>query len=372
LWLHTGSTDSAELIPRIEFQPSDATWSEDSSAPLGATSNHPNLHITSNPNLKDNEGRLKSFVSIRNYDTSVDSTYFPFPIDLSKFTPNSYFIESQGSKLVVPLSVQQYDKNPEWFIVETPFPLEGIAGTGVGKYASQRPIWDFMAVLGYTPVQVDTFDLIFSPDDVEKYGVSPPRLMHVPYSANVYGWFIGVQSNIQTYGNCFATGSIPGGLKIVKDDSLAPWTYGSYLNYSIACTQLANRGISSSTVLDSLDLTSVGLPDYNIGDPIGESAIIVGISTQYGVDGVTTNYQLKTFAYPVQKITKLLQDKIVKGNNAFNYAQKEIINLNKSIKDQTDTINKSSEIKQSLKSALSDIQDYGFYAELVRPSVSGV
>lgn len=371
-WLRTGSYDSSELIPRIEFKPSEATWSEDLSAPYGATSNHPNLNTTFNPNLKDSQGRLKSFMSIVDFKTKVDNTYFPYPIDLSKFTPENYFIESQGPKLVIPLSVEPYDKNPEWFIVETPDAIEGIAGTGSNQYGTQRPVWDFLAVLGYAPLNISTFDFMFSPDDVSIYGLASPRLMYLPYSANVYGWFIGVESNIQTWGNCFATGSIPGGLKIIKDDSLAPWTYGSYLNYSTACTQLALRGSAPSTKIDLSDITVAGLPDYNLGDPIGQSAVITAISAQYGPDGFTTSYQLRTFAFPPQRITKLLQDKITKTSNALNYAKKQIVNLNNSRQEEKeDSINKSSEISDVLTS-LSNIDDFGYMAALVRPSASGI
>ncbi len=165
-----------------------------------------------------------------------------------------------------------------------------------------------------------------------------------------------------------ASGNLNGGVKIVNDSSLGPWTYGSYNNFNTAGSGLANRAISPATYIDLAELTLAGLPIYNLGDIIGQSANITGLSVQYSKDGVTTSYSLRTFAYPSYRLTKLLTDKITSAYNKINYVKRDIVDLNKQLVRQDIIVTNTKKIDNSL----SDSKDYGYLIGSVPSSADGI
>jgi hypothetical protein len=328
-WLATGSYDSSELYPRIEFEPADACWSENNSIPSGIGGNHPLLHSSSNPNFKNQVGCIKAFVSIPNYDSSID-VGFPYPLELEKIGRDDVLIETLNNKAVLPLASVAYDKDPDRFFVQTSIPLEG--KTASSRFRDKRYYYDFLIEMGYSDSEIKKYNLMQGMGDNNDYGLAPPRLHKVPYSNEQYGFFLPVQSNVRTYGPFVASGTRACGVNVVNDDGLAPWTFGGYSKLSQAGTQYVNSVASLATVIDTAEINIVGLPIYNIGDPVGQSAYVAGISFQYGADGVSTKYVLKTFTYPAIRLSKLLYDRTTNVFNRILYTQREIVDLSKVLK----------------------------------------
>jgi len=307
-WLAENTYDSSELTPRLEFEAVSAAWSEPyKDVPSGATQNHPVLMSSSNLNLKTDLGLTKAFLSINDYDTVVDPTYFPWPVDISDYTPGEWLFDS-NDKLVVPISVDVYQKEPSKAIVRVSRPLtELTVGSG---YVRNNPHYDFLLAIGYTHAQITGFHMLDKGDDNLNYGLAPRRLHHnIPLSSNAYGFFIPVQRNEKNFAGVFATGTRHGGVNVIHDDSLAPWTYGNASVFNDACSGIVGRAFNSTTSVESAQISIAGIPVYNIGEKFGENANITAISISLGPDGLTTNYTIKTFNYPRTALTKTLQDK---------------------------------------------------------------
>lgn len=326
-WLASGTFDSTEMMPKIEFTTCEAAWSEPNKAtPTGATLNFPVLQLSTNPNFKDSVGRTKSFLGIPDYD--IGSSSFNHPIDLSVMSRDQFILD-QGFKLVVPVQVQQYEKDPIRVEVIPSVPIQGIQN-GSGYY-DQKPYYDFLVAMGYTQTDIKDYNLMDSADDNRQYGLCPARPYTLPYNSNQYGFFIALERTELNYGGFIASGSRNGGVQIIQDSSLAPWTYANYTNYNTAGQQIATRAVATCTTIDTADITIAGLPVFNIGDALGDTANITGLSAQYGINGFTTSYNLKTFAYAANRITKLLTDKITNIYNKVNYNKKAIVDLSKKI-----------------------------------------
>jgi len=325
-WAQTGEFNSTNLFPEAEFTPVDYAWSEQRSLPTGSLLNYPSLAVTHNPTFRDEVGRFRSFLGWVDYDTFTNSE-FPYPIDLSLLKRDEFFIENQGDKLVVPIKVEQFERDPDWGIVTLNVPLQ--AQLGPSGYNQEKQFYDFLIALGYTEANILNFGLLYNLGETHDYGLAPPRAYNVPHSNDIYGFFIAMQSTIYNFGPFVASGSENGGIKVVRDSSLGPWTYGNYENFLTAGQQLANLAVVTDILVDSAELTVAGLPDFNIGESIGTAANINGLSIQLGAEGLTTRYSIKTFALPNQRLTKLLFDKVNYMNSEINANRRDIVNLDK-------------------------------------------
>lgn len=368
-WLASGTVATSELVPRIEFSPAQYAWSEPNKAtPSGATLNYFVLQDNKNPNFKDNVGRTTAFLGVPNYDTKVDNLTFPYPVDFSSRDLNSVILD-QSSRMAVPISITAYDKDPTRFITQLDNPIEGLPITS--GYENQKAFYSFLRYFDYSHDEIVKFNLMDTYGTNSDYGLAPPRLhANVPYSSNIYGFFINIQRNDQNFGGFIASGSLNGGVNIVEDSSLAPWTYGSIEKFNEAGQLLANRAGSSNSLLSSSELNIIGLPVFNLGDLVGINSVVSALSIQYGVDGFTTNYQLKTYTVPQQRLIRLLTDKINSNYNKILYNQKQIVDLNKALTEESDPITKPSQIPTKVNKGQS--VNTGQTVGIVIPHVSGV
>lgn len=318
-WLQSNTFDSTELYPGIEYTVASAAWAENSALPYGIP-NHPGLLATGSTILKDENGLLRPIFSTPQYvRTSGYSVQFPYVIDTRKLVPEAYWLEASGSagaKFVMPISCQAYEKYPVSGIVSFPFVLEGIVSTSGTKYDDQKSFYAFLKAVGYPDHVIDNFNLIDTIDDNTAYGLCPPRLNHIKSQPSAgYGLYIPIVSKTTSYGPFIATGVVPGGARLVIDSSLQPASYGGLLTMYDAGNDILDAAGSSVTVVDSADVTVAGLPERNLGEIVGDSAVISSISMQYGIDGFTTAYGLRTYVFAPGKVTRLLTDKVAKMFN---------------------------------------------------------
>jgi len=337
-WINTASFEGTELFPLIEFEVSDAAWSQGFGGgvyPYNIT-NHELLHQYNNPAFKDSLGRIKSFVSLVDYNDNDDGYIvgdFPYPIDTSNIPPDQMFIE-QGNKLVLPITVTQYNLYPASGIVEFPFPIEGLVNTT--GYDDKTAFHEFLQYMEYTTAQITGHQLIDKIDDNSAFGLAPPRLPYMLSVQENYGLHIPLRSNIQTYGPFISSGTVPGGLQLIEDSNLAPWTYGSITGLNVAGQQNVLSSNNTIGKVVSADLSLAGLPELNLGDIIGDSSSITSLAVQLGAEGLTTNYTIRTFVLPPFKTTKVLQDKIASILLDSKQHTKDIIDLDKVINTKDD------------------------------------
>lgn len=378
-WLASGTFDSSELTPRIEFSAVDAAWSEPGRGlPSGATLNHPRLQDTSNLTFKDNLGLTKGFLSVYNYDIAVDAVYFPYPVDLSQFNRGEVLFES--SKLVVPISIQPYEKEPSKAIIRIASPLTAI--TTPSGYLKNNPYYAFLKALEFTDAKIRAYHLMDSAGDNQAYGLAPQRLHHdIPISSDVYGFFIPVQRNEKSFGPFIATGTRCGGVNVINDSSLAPWVYGNMNVYNDAGSGIIGRAYNGITSVESAQISIAGMPVYNLGDKFGENANITAITSQVGGDGMTTNYTVKTFTSPRITATKTLQDKFTFVGGL---GQKQKI-PNKTIQDFTFLVPERSDVFRNLSALRKQLAgtqntfidpwtqaNFGDLCTVVQPAISGL
>ncbi len=353
-WLRDGTYDNTEYFARLEYGIGDSAWAEDIAYPSGIT-NHPVLLGCSNANFKDNMGKIKPFVSINNKGSAYSSE-FPYYLDVSRYTRN--IILEQGNKIVIPCNVEQYELDPDNAIITISDPIEGISVSGYYGYENQKEYFDFLRAVGYTDANITGYFLQLNTYDHENYGLERPRLYQLKSVAGNYGIHIPIISNCSTFGPFYATGLNKGPLTIVSDDSLAPWTYGSYAKMNIAGQQLANRAASSVYIIDFGNLNIAGLPAYNLGDKIGLNANITSISIQSSTDGLTTNYGLKTFALPAGRLSKLLTDKITKAFNDVQYAKRQIITIKNKEDDNSNRLTDRKKIESASNTGVGMLLSY--------------
>jgi hypothetical protein len=326
-WLvESAAIRSTEVVPKLEFQPTQFAWSEPNKAsPSGATLNYPVLQGTTREGFKDSDGKVTAFLGIGNYKSEVDPDW-KFPVDLTKLDKGDYLIDQE--RLVVPLSVQVYEKFPSKALVtiNTPLPAAAMPDTDgyftnfsgfSGSYYDpfQGPYYEFLRFKGFTDTQIATYGLLtLQNDEQQSLGLAPRRLgCIVPINPGVEGFFVPAQSNLINYGNFVSTGSVTTPINIIEDASLAPWTYGSWENMRVAASSIIGRVNSTSYIAEFGQVRVAGYPQFNVGYPLGLNNLITNISLDYGVDGFATNYTVKTYTLAGIKLTKLLQN----GGNGY-------------------------------------------------------
>lgn len=351
-WLRNDRVSIEGTLPEIEYHPASAAWMERTGGLPGGVSNHELLEDTDNPNFIDELGRHKPFVSYLDYD-STDNEAFPYIIDTSILEPGSYLIE-QGRKLVVPVSVEQYDKWPEYCIISVGADIQGRTNLSSTGYIEQTAFLDFLHEMNYTKSQIDDFQLMKNNGDNLDFGLAPPRPIIIECTRETEGVHIPLEWKNRTWGVWTSGLNITnGGTELISDGDLGPWTFGGSGNLNIAAMQTLAKSMSTSNVIDSADIVLAGLPVFNLGARIGNNANISAISLQYGVDGLTTSYAVKTFGSPL-RLSQLLQDKITKVYNEAFYNRRQIVNINDRVdrnrpsESASNNINKKSEINRAL------------------------
>ena len=343
-WQSAGYGTTKEY-PDLQYEPVSSAWCESGGYPSGIN-NHELLLASHSDVFKDEQGRLKAFVSIPTY--RLPTVSFPYSIDTSLIPQGEYFIE-QGDKLCLPISVEVYERHPSRFIATLNSTVQAATPSGgLQSYANQKAYKDFLYVMGFTEAQIGQYRLDKNIDDEARFGLAPARPMILPSVAQTYGFFIPVQFKNLTFGPWYASGVRPGGITLNTNSDLQPCTYGSHAYLDSVGRQTVAKAISTADVLDSADISIAGLPSYNIGTSIGDNANVTSISLQLGIDGLVTNYSIKTFLLPSVRVSKYLQDKITSVQNQANYNKREIINLNKIVKIEQNQINKASEVRDNV------------------------
>lgn len=366
--VEVGPYNSTELVPQIEYSVASAAWTENDNLPDGIL-NHSQLLQTSNGNFKDDQGRLKPFCSFANYNNNYTVTgYFDYPFNTAKLPRDQVFIGN--NKLILPINVTQYDKDPSKAIIEFTQPIQAQMGPS-GKNDNSA-FYNFMReIMGYTDEIIDQYDLLENSESNLKFGLVPVRLINIQSVADMYGIHIPIKSNFRNYGTFASSGTSIGGVRVIKDTSLAPWTYGNKATFLQAGFDTANRGNTNSYVLDSAELQLAGVPAFNIGDDLGKNSQITSISYQIGQEGLTTTYGIKTFILPAVKNPKAVNAKV---NNflTFTPINKEVTDLTEMVGKEPDkAIQSSSNIRQVAQQDNRSSGNFGYIVSKVKPSVSG-
>lgn len=361
----SGQYDHSELYPTIDYSIAGAANCENLAYPSGIT-NHAVLLGSHNSNFKDELGRLKPFFSMSDYNLSTNT--LGMPVDTSLLDRNSILIE-QGDKLVTSIGVEQYEKFPIKAIISVNQDICGkIAVSGQSNAETLGEFQAFLNLFGYGNGLINQFSLLQLMGTNSEYRLAAPRMSGMLSAQGNYGVHIPLQRNFEYFGPFMATGVYSAGLNLIQDSSIAPWTYGSVAKMLTAGQQLADRSVAKITVIDHASFNLAGLPEFNIGDPIGVNANMNNISMQYGTDGLTTSYNISTFALPSVRISKLLSQQISKYYYLSNQNQRQIVDLNKLIPLSNGRILRPNDVPNAVGQTNRNFSpDNGYFAGVFKP-----
>lgn len=359
-WLTNGNLFGGNNIPIIEYDVVDSAWSESSDGMPESVSNHEVLNQTFNGNFKDDSNKLKAFASYLSFN-SQDNTNFPYKINTALMQEGDYLIE-QGSKLCVPISVQQYDKYPTYAIVSVNQPIQGI--NDVSGNVDRGAFRDFLQEFGYTQDTMTRFKLLDNNNDDKRFGLAPIRPFVITSAPGNHGVHFPVQFKTRNFGSWSNNSIIPGPVNLSQDSDLAPNTFGSYNNLESAGQQTVAKLSSTAYIIDSAELVIAGLPQFNLGQNIGNNSNITSLSIQYGTEGLTTNYSIRTFALPPNRVTKTLIDKISQVYNETRKNNRTLVNLDGLNNKSNRNITNVKEIKEAV-----DLSKVGgdYIASVIQP-----
>jgi hypothetical protein len=209
------------------------------------------------------------------------------------------------------------------------------------------------------------------------FGLAPPKPIIIECTAETEGVHFPVQWRNKNFGPWVTgLGVSNAGTDLISDGDLGPWIFRGSGNLNTAALQTLAKSVADSAIIDSAEITLAGLPVFNIGDKIGNNANITAMSIQYGVDGLTTNYSVKTFAGPT-RTSQLLQNKITEVYNEAIYNRRQIININDKIarnENNNNQVNKVSEITKTIPRSKNNNQgtssNFGYLTSTVKPANS--
>lgn len=317
-FLNTGSYSSTELIPSIEYQTRDSAWAASGNSIPSGIGSHSSLFYSTDTHFRNTNGDIKAFVSFDNYDNTSNSLFYynataaGLPFSLSSMDSHNYLVD-YSQNIVFPLSVQQYELDPTRAIVGVDSPIVGEMPV-VGLYNGNAYLFppgteyfgNFLLALGFDPLDIKKYKLLSHADENKQYGLSLPRINKIVSDGTSQGIFIPLEYKYNYWGPfTSSSGTRNGGVNVITDSSLSPSLYGSYSNFSNAANDIAQISVANATYVEAGDFTLVGLPLYNIGDPIGSNNI-VSISTQIGINGITTSYSLRSFALPSIRVSRVI------------------------------------------------------------------
>lgn len=111
-----------------------------------------------------------------------------------------------------------------------------------------------------------------------------PNAFHIP-----------LKSNTLRYGPWRAQGAA-GAVNYTQNDSINPWSYGSYANMNLVGTAFVSQEASTMQTVETGQLQSEGLPQFSLGDiMMAGGPNITRINIQFGERGVTTTYSFETY-----------------------------------------------------------------------------
>ena len=171
------------------------------------------------------------------------------------------------------------------------------------------------------------------------------------YDTNPFGAAVGIKSNVLTYGPWVNIPvQPPGGAKIETEQGLTPWEYNGIANMNIAGNYLANSAITAMRVGDKGSVNGPGYPALPLGAELGASTFlsaggcslaatrqialgyangsnsasvnaggiwqgiygpnITSINCQVSKEGITTEYQMRTYSQKFGRFEKANIDRL--------------------------------------------------------------
>lgn len=373
-----GSASGAGLSFRHGYRISDSAWYENASTAL---------RHSSNQNFRDDLGLIKAHATLTNArDNLVPNIVIHNPngeligttgflrYDLSEYDINKYLIDGTDIHFSVRIEQDSTNKSRAIMSLDQPVEYAGFGtldltgrvpeyhGTGYivptgfvssGYYVAATsgvPVdyWEFWRIFGLTDLQIVELGKYYQFNTqlgLGKQRVTYFNLVQVP-----------LENELQQYGPFIAQNDRHGGTQLIRDNSLAPWTFGSTATLNAAGADVASGALMNRTVIDTAQLVCAGLPEHNMGELLGENANITSLNMNMGVEGLTTSYGLQTFISPFVRISQALNSKLSKNTILTNKIQKDVNVLNKRL----DNI-------QSQNSYYTLNNDRDGYNELLRP-----
>ncbi len=124
-----------------------------------------------------------------------------------------------------------------------------------------------------------------------------PDSVHIP-----------LKSNISNYGPWFYEG-VPGKVNFIQDNTLNPWTYGSFAGMNNVAIAKIQQSITQMQVSETGFVEVAGSPDFSLGEIIQNGMPnITHISVNFG-SNVTTTYRFETFVPRFGQIGKYNLDR---------------------------------------------------------------
>lgn len=306
---------------RYGYRVVDSAWWENASLTMKALGNR---------TLRETDGRHKAHLLYDDYTSELSPfTEIQYPttratiesglyLNVDRLDKGNYIIDS--SAIRVSCSVEQDYTNLGRAIVTLSQPLELVEARTGDIPASYVQFWK---ALGYNDL------LIYGPSGVgvatdlyDKYGLAPIRLKRFD------GFYIPLEDETRRFGPYVASSTVrAGGTSYIVDDSLTPWNHGGVTYMNTAGNGIANAAISDKIVIDNASFSIAGLPNYNMGDIIGDNNNITQMNFTFGPQGLISTYSLQTFSNPLMRYQKQTNTKLNKISVLSNRAYKETINL---------------------------------------------
>lgn len=339
------STSGAGLNFRYGYKIADAGWYENASS---------TLRQASNTNFRTENGLHKSHITltdVRDNQTigaiikntagiNFSGASYNLQYDLRKVSKSQYL--EDGDDLHLACSVEQDITNLARAIVRISDPIELALTIDIPSTTgwfldrqSNRIDWvssstgipssyqEFWLAMGATFDQLNAFSSLYPYNT--NLGLAPQRVTYLDLIQ------VPIENQLNTYGPFIASGLVHGGTSVIRDDSLAPWTYGGVTNMNNAGVALSNMSLMNKLVIDTASFTVAGLPEYNIGDLLGDNANITALNMNLGTDGLTTSYSLQTFISPLTRMSKILNYKVDELVTLTNKIKKDVVNLDEYI-----------------------------------------
>lgn len=276
-------------------------------------------------------------------------------VGLDLLDPSDYLLD--GQNLYVSINARQNDSNLTQIIVDLPqfiyyknYVGKTIQGVDYTKYADYSYYVEFLRALGFSDPAIfgagaggDPFKAskitskissngttvltsVDVPEPVRLIDEAPnfPQLGLAPRRVTNYTFGIPTENVLDKYGPFIASSSRHGGVMVIYDDSLNPKTYGTFAKMVEAGNALANQGLATSTVIDLAQINLAGLPIFNLGDKIGLNSNITNMSLNLSAEGFITTYNLQTSVIPINKLNRVLFEKIATSNHRIGILNKKL------------------------------------------------
>ncbi len=127
------------------------------------------------------------------------------------------------------------------------------------------------------------------------------------------GVAVGLTSNTNRYGPWTSTGAA-GKVQYTQEDTLNPWTFGSFADMDSAGIAKATESSSLLQIAETGTLELPGSPTLLAGDPlISGGPNISNVNFSIGANGTTTTYAIQNFGPKFGSLSRLQQEKLLRA-----------------------------------------------------------